>query len=169
MEIWDAYDKNKQLLGYDLIRGEEIPDDVYHLASDILVKHTDGTYLLMQRSLKKEKYPGFYEVSAGGSALKGETSLECAIRELKEETGITEGKFIYLSSIIRKKDHCISYQYLCITDCDKDSITYQKNETIGHMWVTKDEFKKFLLSSLCIKSQISRFENFIRKEFEFKK
>ena len=45
IEKWDAYDKyfNKIADG-SLIRGEVIPDGVYHLVGEIIVKHTDGTY-----------------------------------------------------------------------------------------------------------------------------
>ena len=55
IEKWDAYDKyfNKIADG-SLIRGEVIPDGVYHLVGEIIVKHTDGTYLLMQRDYKKQ-------------------------------------------------------------------------------------------------------------------
>ena len=42
IEKWDAYDKyfNKIADG-SLIRGEVIPDGVYHLVGEIIVKHTD--------------------------------------------------------------------------------------------------------------------------------
>ena len=48
MEVWDAYNKEfEKIEGMTLIRGEAIPDGVYHLVSDIIVRHADGTYLLM--------------------------------------------------------------------------------------------------------------------------
>ena len=75
MEIWDAYDENYNIIeGMTLVRGDEafIPEGVYHLVCDIIVKHTDGTYLLMQRDPRKH-YPLMWEASAGGSALKGES------------------------------------------------------------------------------------------------
>ena len=45
MELWDAYDKNEVKLGFDLIRGESIPDNVYHIVCDTIVRHRDGDYL----------------------------------------------------------------------------------------------------------------------------
>mgnify|MGYP002853290484 FL=1 len=88
MEYWDAYNKDfEKIEGMTLIRGETIPDGVYHLVSDVIVRHTDGTYLLMQRDIRKH-FGGMWEATAGGSALKGEGPLACAIRELQEETGI---------------------------------------------------------------------------------
>ena len=87
-ELWDAYDKKfNKIENTTLVRGEAIPDGIYHLVSEVIVKHTDGSYLLMQRDLRKH-HGGEWEVTAGGSALQGENGLVAAIRELKEETGI---------------------------------------------------------------------------------
>jgi hypothetical protein len=45
MEVGDAYNKEfEKIEGMTLIRGEAIPDGFYHLVSDIIVKHVDGTY-----------------------------------------------------------------------------------------------------------------------------
>jgi len=50
VEIWDAYDRQfNKIENIKLVRGQAIPDGVYHLVCEIIVKHTDGTYLLMQR------------------------------------------------------------------------------------------------------------------------
>ena len=50
MELWDAYDENfRRVEGVSLVRGEPIPAGAYHLVCDVLVRHTDGSYLLMQR------------------------------------------------------------------------------------------------------------------------
>lgn len=42
----------------------------------------------MRRDLSKPNYGGYYEATAGGSALKGEDKMACVKRELFEETGI---------------------------------------------------------------------------------
>ena len=89
MELWDAYDADfHRIEGKTLIRGEPVPEGIFHLVCDVLVKHTDGTFLLMQRAPGKH-FGGMWEATAGGSALAGETPLECASRELREETGMT--------------------------------------------------------------------------------
>ena len=54
MEIWDAYDEKFNIIeGITLVRGEEanIPKGMYHLVVDILVKHEDGTYLLIPKGI----------------------------------------------------------------------------------------------------------------------
>ena len=85
MELWDAYDMNlNKIKDKTLIRGEAVPDGMYHLVCEVIVKHTDGTYLLMQRD-KNKHYGEYWEATAGGSALQGENPIECATRELREE------------------------------------------------------------------------------------
>ena len=88
MEIWDGYWEDGSLANIDLVRGEPIPNGIYHMVCEILVRHTDGDYLLMQRDFRKSNFGGYYEATAGGSALKGEDKITCAKRELFEETGI---------------------------------------------------------------------------------
>ena len=68
MEIWDGYNIDGSLAGVDLVRGEKIPDGLYHLVCEVLVQHTDGDFLLMKRDLNKPINPGKYEATAGGSA-----------------------------------------------------------------------------------------------------
>ena len=88
MELWDAYDRDmKKIENMILFREKGVPDGFYHLVSEILVRHTDGSFLVMQRDMSKH-LGGKWEATAGGSALRGETSQDCAKRELAEETGI---------------------------------------------------------------------------------
>ena len=138
-EIWDAYDKKFNIIdGITLIRGESIPEDMYHLVCEIILKHYDGTYLLMKRDYHKH-FGGMWELTAGGSALKGETPLECAKRELCEETGICTFDLQEVKRIIHDERHTHYVEFFCVTDCDKNSIRLQKGETVDFRWVDKDE------------------------------
>ena len=50
MELWDAYDRDfKKIQGVTLVRGEAIPEGFFHLVCEIIVRHIDGSYLIMQR------------------------------------------------------------------------------------------------------------------------
>ena len=140
MEIWDAYDENFNIIeGVTLVRGEEetIPEGVYHLVVDILVKHKDGTYLLMQRDPNKP-YGSMWEASGGGSALKGENAYTAALRELREETGIVAEKLKEVGRVVRPETKGVYVVFVCETDCDKDSIVLQEGETVAYDWVDCD-------------------------------
>ena len=138
-ELWDAYNSDfEKIDGLTLIRDEEdkIPEGTYHLVCEVLVRHVDGTYLVMKRSPNKN-WAGMWEATGGGSALKGETEIEGALRELREETGIIADKLEFLS-----KDcggHCWHVRFLCVTDCDKNSVKLQEGETCDYKWLPASE------------------------------
>ncbi|MEI3321566.1 MAG: NUDIX hydrolase [Eubacterium sp.] len=140
-ELWDAYNKNfNKIENKTLIRGESIPDGAYHLVSEIVVKHTDGSYLLMQCDFRKH-HGGKWKLTAGGSALQGEDELEAAVRKLKEETGLScEMKEI--GRAVHHDHHSFYVVYLCEADFEKDSIVLQEGETIGYKWVDKEKLLK---------------------------
>lgn len=161
MEIWDGYLADGTLAHQDLVRGEPIPKGLYHLVCEILVKHIDGDYLLMQRDPRKPNYGGFYEATAGGSALKGEERLPCAIRELREETGIISNE---LAEIGRFTSHdTIYFNYICITDCNKSSVKLQEGETVSYKWVSESDFVAFINSDQMIPSQRIHYGNYFFK------
>lgn len=141
MELWDAYDADfNKIEGITLVRGEEstFEDDIFHLVCDIIVRHVDGTYLIMQRDMRKH-FGGMWEATAGGSALQGETPVVCAKRELEEETGIAASELTEVGRIVDTSKHSAYVEYMCITDWDKDNIRLQEGETIAYKWVTRDE------------------------------
>jgi 8-oxo-dGTP pyrophosphatase MutT (NUDIX family) len=154
MEIWDAYDEQGHLTGGELVRGQPVPPGLYHLVADILVRHRDGDYLLMQRDPNKKGYGGWYEASAGGSALKGETAPDCAKRELSEETGIQDFTLTQICHCIHPG--VIYVGFLAVTDCDKSSIVLQKGETVDYKWLTEQEFIAFVNSEHMIPAQKQR-------------
>lgn len=161
MEVWDGYKIDGTLAGVDIVRGEPIPDGIYFLTVEILVRHTDGDYLLMHRDPHKSVFPDYLEATAGGGVMKGETPLEGALRELKEETGISTDTLIPIANMPYRRMIC--HQYLCITDCEKDSITLQEGETVGYKWVSEKEFIEFINSGNMIPTQRERFDPYFKK------
>ncbi len=141
MELWDGYTSDYEKIdGVVLVRDDRagIPEGIYHLVCDILVRHKDGTYLLMKRDPRKT-HGGMWEASAGGAALQGEDPIACATRELREETGILGKEFQEIGRDRNEVAHSIFVLYLCETEQDKDSVTLQEGETVDYKWVTFEE------------------------------
>lgn len=165
MELWDAYKSDGTLAGFDLVRGEKIPINCFHMVCEAIIQHVDGDYLLMQRSYNKEIYPGKWEIGAGGSALKGENNIEAVLREIKEETGIDTGELKEIYNTIHEKHQAIYYGYLLETAYKKDAIQLQENETINYRWISKNELLKFYDSDQCslsLKERLKEYINSIR-------
>lgn len=88
MELWDLYRQNRQPVGCTHIRGNKIPQGLYHLVVHIWIRNANGYYLISQRSPTRPTFPLMWECVCG-SVLQGETSLDAALREVKEELGVT--------------------------------------------------------------------------------
>lgn len=152
MEIWDAYDSEKKKLNIDLVREAIVPEGMYHIAVHIIVQNKNGSYLAMQRDFNKPGFPGLFEVSAGGSVLKGESASEGAIRELFEETGINVNDLVILDELHEVRHPCIYEVFLADVDVAEDSITIQEEETIGYKWITEAEIYEFVNSEVHVGS-----------------
>lgn len=144
METWDLYTEDGHRSGLTMTRGEKVPEGYFHMVCDVLIRHTDGDYLLMLRSPEKRFYPGLWESSCGGSVLAGEDAVTAARRELREETGILCKELEEISYTVNKLFHSIHYSFLGITDCPKDSVILQPGETAGYRWVSEEAFREFV-------------------------
>ncbi len=170
MELWDAYDADGNRVEKTLVRGEPIPEGLYHLVSCIVVQHTDGDFLLMKRSPVKEHYPNIWEIGAGGSVLQGETSEQSAHRELEEETGITCGRWSYMGRY--REDNTLYDGYLCVTDWPKDQVRLQEGENVDFRWLNREAFVAFFDSDDCIerfRRRLGEFVNSLRVSLDKKR
>ena len=91
-------------------------------------------------------------------------TYECIKRELYEETEIRSEKFQELGHFVFGDDKCIFHTYLCITDCDKNSITLQKGETMSYKWINEEEFIKFVNSNEMISNPKKPYMEFFKEK-----
>lgn len=158
MELWDAYNANfERIEGVTLVRGEPVPEDMFHLVCDVLVKHTDGSFLIMQRDPRKDFYAGMWEATAGGSALAGENPIQCATRELREETGIIPTDLIEIERAVNSERRYIHVEFLCVTDWDKDKIALQEGETVDYKWISREELLSMSADELVVTKRIQNY------------
>ncbi|MDE0546421.1 NUDIX domain-containing protein [Microbacterium sp. C7(2022)] len=87
-ELWDLRDIRGKLVGRTHARGAaDWPDGAFHAVAGTVAVRRDGLVLMTLRSSMKD-HPLTWEFPAG-SALAGESSLDAAVRELREETGLS--------------------------------------------------------------------------------
>ena len=148
-ELWDAYDREGNRLGFDLIRGEPLPEGVWHLVAEIYSVTTDGRVLVTRRSPEKN-WGGFWEVTAG-SVLKGETPLRGAVRELWEETGLTAREEDLRPVYAEPRPGIDGYPtiyhcFLYIFDPAEQTIRLQEGETVDWRLMPYGAFQRFVLT-----------------------
>lgn len=153
MELWDLYDENRNSIGREHVRGNEIPDGCYHLVVHVWIRNSKGQYLISQRSANRPTFPLMWE-TVGGSVLKGETSLQGAIREVKEEVGIdiigTENNLVF--SQVRKQNNGKKFNdILDVWLFEYDGEVQLENATTDEVaqvkWLTVDEIKELYKSN----------------------
>lgn len=96
------YNSTGEKLDETVFRGDEVPENTYHLVVHIIIKNSNGDYLIQKRLDNKELLPGLWAFT-GGSATVGETSEIAALRELSEETGIylNVGDLKFITRLLR--------------------------------------------------------------------
>ncbi len=141
-ELWDLYDGNKKKIGKTAERGVyEFQDGEYHLVVQAIILNTKNEILISKRAPFK-KFGGIWECN-GGSVLKGETSLEGILREVKEELGInfSENEATFLKEVKREnKPANFKDLWLFKRDIKDDEITFPDGEATDFKWVGIDEF-----------------------------
>lgn len=148
MEIWDLYTKNRELTGLSHVRGEEIPEGYFHLVVHIWIRNSKGEYLISQRAANRPTSPLMWECP-GGSVIKGESSLEGALRETKEEVGIdldaSQGKIIF-SKIREKIDGKIFNDIMDVWLFEYHGDAQLQNATTDEVaqcrWMKREEIKE---------------------------
>ena len=84
MEKRDLYDKNRNLTGETIFKGEVTPEGRYIVVVLVFIQNSDGRFLIQKRSeVKNGKY-----ATTGGHPKSGENSVQGIISEVKEEIGI---------------------------------------------------------------------------------
>lgn len=147
-EIWDLYDENRVLFGKEHIRGEQMPIDGYHLVVHVWIKNSKGEYLISQRAANRPTYPLMWEC-VGGSVVKGEDSLQGAIRETKEEVGVDllpeNGQVIFTKTrkiIDGKIYNDIMDVWLFEYDGEVDLDNATTDEVAQAAWMNREQIKE---------------------------
>lgn len=163
-EFWDLYDKDRRPLNRTHERGRYLEKGTYHIAVGIWTVNDKNEVLLTLRSPDKRDWPNMWENTAG-SLLCGETSVEGAMRELKEETGITvsESELHFIAT--ERTRNAFGDCYMVRKNVPIEDIVLQEGETCDAKWVSLNTLDQMIDDGLVAPPVASRLAR-IRDKFE---
>lgn len=119
MEYLDIVDENDCFTGAVKEKNQAHLDGDYHRTAHVWLINDKKELLLQRRSPMKSSFPDYWDISAAGHIRAGETVLQGAIRELKEELNVDsqESDYHYLITIRFDSPHNNEFGYVYLVHC----------------------------------------------------
>jgi len=119
-------------------------DGDWHRAAHVWIIASDGRILLQRRSPRKENNPNLWDVSAAGHLSAGETAIDAAVRETREELGLNISRD-ELKLVATMRESCVlnnnTYYdnefheiFVVRRDADIDALTLDLEEVAEVKW-----------------------------------
>ena len=144
MEAWDLYTKDRVKTGQTMLRGDRVPEGLFHLQVHVCIFNSRGEMLIQQRQVTKRWYAGLWDYSVGGSAVAGDTSLAAAERETLEELGLRVSLAGRMPAVTRWYGAMIDDYYILPLDADLSGLTLQKEEVQAVRWAAREDILALL-------------------------
>ncbi len=147
-ELWDVYDRNRNLTGRVIERGTLMSEEEYHLVVQVWIKNVEGKWLISRRTAMKSE-PLKWEPT-GGSVLAGEDSISGALREVHEELGIVlEKEKAKLFRSFRRDKACWENPgfldvWVFESDVQIEDVVLQEEEFCDVKWATCEEIVQMI-------------------------
>ncbi|MEI0581210.1 NUDIX hydrolase [Brachyspira pilosicoli] len=128
-EIWDIYDIHKNKKNKFHKRGVPLDKGDYHIVIHSWVVNSNDEVILTKRHSSKKICPNMWECTEG-SIVAGESSVAGAVRELKEEIGLSFeiAEAIFFTSFVLDFSNTIIDSYFFKRDVDINDLVLQENE-----------------------------------------
>ena len=154
MELFDVIDSEGNPTGQIVSREKAHAEGIPHSTAHIwIIREKEGRVqiLLQKRSQNKDSFPGKFDTSSAGHIQAGDEPLESALRELKEELGISAvpeqlhfaGTFPI--SFAREfhgkmfRDEEIAFVYIYKESVNTDELVLQTEEVESVQWFDLEE------------------------------
>ena len=154
MEYLDVCTEDGRPTGQTVSRDAAHREGILHRTAHVwIVRQKQEGYdiLLQKRSMEKESFPGMYDTSSAGHIPAGEEPLPSALRELKEELGISaEADQLTFAGMFRIryekefhgrlfKDNEVTWVYVYSAPVEADDLTLQASEVDEARWFDLEE------------------------------
>lgn len=139
MELVDKLNNKRQYLNKISDRSEKFPNE-YRQSVHTWIMNSNGQFLMQLRTPNKKFFPNMWS-QTGGAVDAGETPLDGALRECKEELGITIPFDNIELMLSFKRNFDFVDVWLVKQDINLDDIVLQEDEVADVKWCTIDEIR----------------------------
>lgn len=122
MEFIDIFDENNNYTGEVKEKQQAHEDGNFHRTAHVWIINDKNELLLQKRSASKKSHPNCWDISGAGHIRTGESVIEGAIRELREELGVEaeEKDFEFIATIKSTKNpKNMEFAYVYLLKCNK--------------------------------------------------
>ena len=149
MEYIDIFDENNNPTGKVKEKQQAHEDGNFHRTAHVWIINDKNELLLQKRSASKKTHPNYLDISGAGHIKAGESVVDGAIRELKEELGVEaeEKDLQYIATIKSTKNpKNMEFQYVYLLNCNKEIEEYifEDNEVAEVKYVFYKEIEKMV-------------------------
>ena len=149
MEYFDIVDEQGNPTGQTVERKQAHRNNILHRTAHVWIVRRRGNsiqILLQKRCMEKDSFPGCYDISSAGHIPAGVDYIPSALRELREELGLTIDPAQLMFHGERFLDNQISKVFLLWLDVDEEDITVQKEEIDSVKWFDYAECKQDVIN-----------------------
>lgn len=149
-ELWDIYTKDREKTGRVHRRGDKMNGGEYHMVVHVCIFNGQNQLLIQKRQPFKKGWPNMWDITAGGSALQGESSCQAAEREVFEEIGLK------LDLSDARPDFTINFEdgfddyYLLEREVELSDLRLQEDEVQAVRWAGREEALDMLAQGIMI-------------------
>ena len=144
MEAWDLYTQDRVKTGQTMLRGDPVPEGLFHLQVHVCIFNEQGEMLIQQRQSTKRWYAGLWDYSVGGSAVAGDTSLAAAERETLEELGLQVSLAGRKPAVTRWYGAMIDDYYILPLNVALSDLHLQREEVQAVRWASREDILTLL-------------------------
>ena len=144
MEAWDLYTQDRVKTGQTMLRGDPVPEGLFHLQVHVCIFNEQGEMLIQQRQSTKRWYAGLWDYSVGGSAVAGDTSLAAAERETLEELGLRVSLAGRKPAVTRWYGAMIDDYYILPLNVALSDLHLQREEVQAVRWASREDILTLL-------------------------
>ena len=153
MEYIDIFDENNNPTGIVKEKKQAHEDGDFHRTAHIWIINNRKELLLQKRSASKKTHPNCWDISGAGHIKAGESVVDGAIRELKEELGVEveEKDLQYIATIKSiKNPKNMEFQYVYLLNCNKEIEEYifEDNEVSKVKYVYFKDLEKMVANKV---------------------